>query len=144
MKLETLMIGFLLFSAAVLGLSSLYTETVSVYSPSGNSTSQDTFDKFNQSFATINSQLDDVQQKSTDVSNKPASLYNQVQQSILVFIDLAGVLVTMSTIPNIFITETFAILPFEIPAWFSTTVMTIIALIFVYKVAAIVLRQTDI
>jgi len=140
-KLTSIVIGVLLFTGCILGMTAFYGSMIVTYAPA-NSTTNTTFDKFNQSFTTINEQIKEAEDKSVSIVTKDVSLSTFSDIAFIMF-DLGGILLTMSRMPIIFLNEGADLLPF-IPNWFVTMVGTIIAAFFVLKVASLFMKTDEI
>lgn len=141
-KLTPVIISMMMFAGVILGLATFYNDINTQYTIT-NSTAEESFTVFNDSFETMNDHMYSLQNKTSGFYTKGITDPTRYTDALMAFVDIGNIIFQ---IPNILITFTqnsFTFLPY-VPDWFKTMIGSIIVIYFTMKIAAIFVKMDDI
>lgn len=142
MRVTSIIISILIVSGVMLGISAFYGDMLSTYNPS-NATSTAEFEKFNESFSQINTELDSLEKKTARIADKGFTDLTLYTDAVMAFVDVGGILVKLPKMALIFTSQMLNFLPYT-PPWFILVVGTTLTLIFLMKVVSIFTKTEEI
>lgn len=143
MKLTPLLISIVLMGGVMLGMANFYGDIQNTYNPD-NSTSTEDFKAFNESFTTMNELMNRTSQHTVGAATKSLTDPSKYTDALMAFIDVGGVILEMpNTLMTGYVNNMTKYIP-DIPTWFITVILTIIAIIFVMRVAALFTKTDEI
>ena len=146
MNLTPLLITITIGIGIMLGIGGFYSEIQNTYSPTGNSTSQASFDKFNQSYSKLTTNIEDLQNRTVGIANKGILDPTKYQDVVLAFTDVAQVLVQIpNTILAFFSNMSQLFTQFiPIPKWALDTIFLVVLIVVTMKIVSIFTKTGEI
>lgn len=142
MEIKNYLIGLVLFSGIVLGMSTFYADVAVTYN--ATYTNYTTFNSFNNSFAEVNEITDNLQNHTVGFTQKGMFDVTKYQDAVLAFIDIGSVL---SVTPNLMVeywNEMTVLIGIPIPWWFIVIIGAVIGIAVAFKVASIFTKMEGI
>ena len=143
MNLAPILIAIVIGSSMILAMYSYYDEVNTIYKPTGIPVNSENFTSFRTSYSKVNNLMDSISNKTTDITSKGLS-WNTVQDSAIVFFDIAGLMTQSPTIVKDFVAggvhTIFGIADIE-NEWFVSMITTIIMIVIISLIVAILLKR---
>lgn len=143
MKLTPILINVVIFSALALGTIAFYGDVVSVYRPA-NSTSEEDFLVFNETFTEYNDNMATLEQRTVGASTKQWTDWSKYYDATMAFIGVGALLFELPNLMYKFVSVTGDVLPVPIPAWFTVMVLSIITVIFALRISGVFTKTDEI
>lgn len=131
-----------IMGAVVIGLVAYYQDVNTIYAPA-NTTNLESFQRFNRSWSNYTASMDDILNRTAQISSKKFSDLTLWSDMGLAFVDVAGVIAKTPGLILSMGSLMYDLSPIEIPAWVRVTIMTMIVIVVAMFVASLVLRREE-
>ena len=133
-----------MMTGVIIGIGVFYGGMMTAYDPANsfNSTSPETFYKFNQTFTDMEITTSDLLNRSTSMAKKGISL-SLVSDVTVVIIDIVSIIAQTPNMLYVMLANVYSMSPISVPWWFSVMVSLIIVVLIVVSVIKIFTKSGE-
>jgi len=148
-SLSSIIIGVMVFSGIMIAMGTFYGDVVTNYhsynSTEFNSSLIGNFTQFNESYAYIQSKMEQIESKLAPASEKAWYDLTKYSDAIMAFVPVGSIILAIPSLITNFINVGFGMwgIPGVIPTWFKSLLLLIPIVIIVLKVAAYFLKREE-
>jgi len=143
MKLEPIMISFVLMAGVLIGMASFLGDVNTAYQLE-NTTDLNTLEEFNTTFQKVRNATADLEQRTQNFNRKGLLNPSVYYDAIMAFVDIGVILFQMPNMMTSNVNLIEKVLPIFVPAWLILAVLTIIAFIVAMRVASVYTKTDEI